>query len=164
MILAECAVFAAMFGAGAIAQCFAALLYLLGGGSKAARAVTDLLMAAAYGAAYFFTLYFCASGEFRLYSLAAFLLGIGVTMVLLRKAAPAMRRFARAIVRPLRAAYDKCTAKWQALLAPVREKGRLRREKRSARRIERKRKLQAEKQKRLRKKRKPTCKKKAICK
>ena len=139
MILAECAVFAAMFGAGAIAQCFAALLYLLGGASKVARAVTDLLMAMTYGAAYFFTLYFCACGEFRLYSLAAFLLGIGGAMLLLRKASPTLKRFARAIVRPLRAAYDKWAAKWQALLAPLREKQRIRREKRSAQKAERKR-------------------------
>jgi len=139
MIFAECAVFAAMFAAGALSECVAALLYVLGGGSKVARAVTDLLMAAVYGAAYFFTLYLSACGEFRLYSLAAFLLGIGVTMRLLRKASPALRRFARAAVQPLAAAYQKWVERWQKFLAPFREKRKLRREKQSARRAERKR-------------------------
>jgi len=136
MILGECAVFAAMFAAGATAGVIAVFLDVLGRSGRAARVVTDVLTAAEMGVAYFFALYHAACGVFRLYSLAAFLLGIYLDHRVCKRFSPTFRRAMRKILTPIILSYDRMAAKWEERLRPFREKRAARRAEQRAIRME----------------------------
>lgn len=107
---------------GAAAGVAASVLNVLGRGSKAARAIADVLIASAFGAAYFFGLYFAASGEFRAYSLAAFALGGGVSLSLCARVYPFVRRAARRVISPLISLEKRLENRVEKRLSPYREK------------------------------------------
>ena len=164
MILGECAVFAAMFAAGAAAETIAFCLNVFGKVGRAARVVTEVLTAAVMGIFYFLTLYHAASGVFRLYSTVAFLLGVYVAYRLCRRLAPAIRRGIRRVLLPLLLAYNRASAQFAERIRPFREKTEARRENRRARRVEKRGKrlaVRAERRKEKRDRKEPEYRQKA---
>ena len=138
MILVECGIFAAMFLSGMAAGILAVSLDVIGKAGKAARAVTDVMIAAEMGALYFISLYHVSCGVFRLYSLAAFLFGALLARVLCKRFEPTFRRVMRRLVEPLASAYGKALSRWENFLRPYREKRAARRLARQAAREEKK--------------------------
>lgn len=144
MILEECCIFLRMFAAGLLAGTIARILSLLGSASQPARAVTDALIAAEMGAFYFLTLYMTACGVFRVYSLAAFALGIAFMLFLLKKLSPTLRKAAKRVLSPLLKGLFKLESSFEKRLSPLRkkleERKRKRREKAEARALLRQKK------------------------
>ncbi|MBP5405055.1 MAG: hypothetical protein J6Y74_03820 [Clostridia bacterium] len=136
MILEECAVFAKMLAAGLAAGVFARFLHLLGSASSSARIFCDALIAAETGAAYFLSLYFSAGGVFRLYSLAAFSFGVFLSISLLLRFSPLLRRLAARAISPLLKGYRKVETSLEKRLRPLLEKREARRRKRRGKRAE----------------------------
>ena len=101
MILTECAIFFGMLLAGMGTAAIATFFLTLGGGSKAARAVFDILTPLFAGAAFFVCLYFLSGGAIRLYAVLAFLSGGVVFYFSWRKISPFARRLAKRAVVPI---------------------------------------------------------------
>ena len=102
MIGTEVAVFAALFGSGLGAGLLAAFLLALGGGSRVARAVCDLVTPPVVGVLFFLTLRAVANGVFRLYSVVAFLLGGALAILLARRSAPLLSRVLNRVKVPIK--------------------------------------------------------------
>ena len=130
MILGECGVFIKMLTAGLAAGLLARSLHILGSASRSARFVCDALIAVETGAAYFLSLYLSAGGVFRLYSLAAFLLGVFLSLSLLLRFSPFLRRFAAKALSPLLKGYRKVEKSLEKRLRPFFEKREAKRRKR----------------------------------
>ena len=147
MILGECGVFAAMFGAGILAGCIARVLGVLGGAGDAARNVSDTLIAAESAAIYFLALYYASCGVFRLYALLSFLGGYAIILYLLGMLSPSLRRLIKSLASPLMKWCGKVDAALEKRLRPLREKTtekrKARKKKRAARRAEKREKKAA---------------------
>ena len=107
MISGECVVFFSMFAGGMIAGMITVFFLTLGGASKAARAVFDILTPLAVGAVFFFSLYDASGGVFRIYALVAFLLGGGVFFALYAKFHPVIKRILRRAIVPIKSLQSK---------------------------------------------------------
>ena len=160
MIANECAIFAALFCAGLLAELLSAALLTLGKGSKVARAVFDFLTPIAVGAIYFFALRFSALGVFRVYTVVAFVLGGLAARWGLGKCSPALRRFARKVVLPIKSLEESLEKRVSDRLLPLRKR---REERRRTRLAAREEKREAREKARLleRKKKVAEAKKKA---
>jgi len=122
MILGECGIFAAMFAAGAVTGVISAILNVLGRTGKAARYVTDVLMALSAGVVYFIALQLFAYGVFRIYSLAAYLIGTLCSLRLLRRFSPYIRSLARKVMSPLLKGYYRAENRILRICRPLIEK------------------------------------------
>ena len=101
MILTECAVFFGMLFAGMGTAAIATLFLTLGGGSKAARAVFDILTPLFAGATFFVCLYFLSGGAMRLYAVLAFVSGGALFYFVWRKISPFARRLIKRALVPI---------------------------------------------------------------
>ena len=101
MILTECAVFFGMLFAGMGTAAIATFFLTLGGGSKAARAVFDILTPLFAGAAFFVCLYFLSGGAMRLYAVLAFVSGGALFYFVWRKISPFARRLIKRALVPI---------------------------------------------------------------
>ncbi len=135
MILTECAVFFGTFFAGMGAAAVATVFFALGGASRAARAVFDVLTPLFAGATFFVALYFLTGGAIRLYAVLAFLSGGVVFHFSWRKISPFARRLAKRAVVPI-LSLEKAVEK---LFFPLTERLKKRREIRLEKRAKKRR-------------------------
>ena len=152
MIKTQCAVFAAMFAAGLLAEMLSAFLLLLGRSSKPARALFDLLAPLSVGTLYFFFLYLSASGAFRFYSFLAFVLGFAAARYLLQRFSPRLRHVAKRVFLPIKSLNDKLELRVSALFAPLAKRLKEKGEARKAKREEKRKRRAAERSKKQKRK------------
>lgn len=144
MIVAECSVFLTMLAGGMVAAFFATLFLALGGASKAARCVFDLLTPIAVGGVFLLFLYISSSGVFRVYALVAFLLGGALFRWLYRLVRPSLKKLLCRLIVPIKSLEDRVERR----LLPLREKRERRRAERRLLREEKRRHHAEEKAKR----------------
>ena len=134
MIVGECLIFLTMVAGGVVAALLATLCITLGRASRVAECVFDFLTPLVIGAIFFFSLQISSGGVFRLYALAAFLLGGGLFRAIYRRSLPLLRRIIRRLIVPIQSLEIAISAR----LEPYRERREKKRAERAKRREERK--------------------------
>ena len=122
MIETECAVFLALFAWGIAAGIAASCLNVLGCASSFARALFDALIAFSVAALFFFGHYFAADGEMRLYSAAAFALGVFLSTRFSAAVYPHLKRLLSRLISPLLSLEEKCKKSLETRFSPLLEK------------------------------------------
>ena len=146
MIVTELTVACLLFLWGAASGILASILNVFGRASVPARCVADVLIAFSTAAAYFFGLFLAASGEFRAYSLAAFVAGVAVSAGLCARWYPALRRLGKRVLFPVLSLEKKMEKKVAGAFSPICERLRIKRDERIAKRDARKREIRERKE------------------
>jgi len=152
MIATELTVVCLLFLWGAAAGILSSALNVFGRASEAARCVADVLIAFSIAAAYFFGLFFAASGEFRAYSLAAFIAGVSVSARLCARFYPVLRRIGKRVISPIISLERKMEKRVESAVSPILEKRRIKIEERKAKKEEKRRKRRERKEEKRREK------------
>ena len=144
MIVAECSVFLIMLAGGMVAAFVATFFLALGGASKAARCVFDLLTPIAVGGIFLLFLYLSSSGVFRAYALLAYVFGGALFKWLYHLIRPYLKKLLCRLIVPIKSLEERVERR----LLPLREKRERRRTERRLRREEKRRLVAEEKAKR----------------
>ena len=101
MIVTEITTVLVSFSFGLLSGALASVVNVIGRGSRAARAASDLFIPLVLAGAYYCALFLAANGEFRLYSLISFAGGASLSAKLCIRVYPAVKRSLRRLLRPV---------------------------------------------------------------